>query len=140
MMTWYHQQVLTMQAALYPHQDLVDRMVRAKQYIDSHYGSDIGLDTLARQACMSKFHFIRLFTRYYGRTPHIYLRDVRMTHARRLLQQGIPIRHVCYAVGFDSVPSFTRLFRQRTGQTPKNAILDKKVPAAPAIFVKKQQP
>jgi len=137
-MTWYHQQLLSMRATLYPHQDLVDRMVRAKRFIDEHYGSVIVLDTLAGQACMSKFHFIRLFTRYYGLTPNVYLRDVRMTHARKLLQQGIPIRHVCYAVGFDSIPSFTRLFKQRTGMTPKSAMLDKKVPSHPAIFVKKQ--
>lgn len=136
-MTWYHQQILTMRASLYPHQDLVDRIVNARKYIDEHYGSDINLAILASQACMSKFHFIRLFTRYYGRTPHLYLRDVRMTQARKLLEKGIPIRHVCYAVGFDSIPSFTRLFKQRTGITPKSAILDKKTPMPAAIFVKK---
>lgn len=128
-----------MQAALYPHQDLAGKIVRAKQYIDEHYGTNINLDVLARQACMSKYHFIRLFTRYYGQTPHIYLRDVRMMQARKLLLQGIPIRHVCFAVGFDSIPSFTRLFKQRTGMTPKRAILDKKVPTAAAIFVKNRK-
>jgi len=139
-MTYYHQRVLAMTKALYPHRDQAERIALAKQYIDKHYGSILNLDRVAKEACMSKFHFIRLFTRYYGQTPHVYLRDVRMMHARRLLKQGIPIRHVCYAVGFDSVPSFTRLFRQRTGLTPKRAILDKKIPAGTFIFVKSRKP
>lgn len=127
MMTYYHQQVLSLRKAVYPHRDLTEKIMQAKAYIDTHYAADINLDQIAREAGISKFHFIRIFTKYYGRTPHIYLREIRLTHAKELLQKGIPIKNVCMAVGFDSVPSFSRLFKSMTGRTPKSAILDKKV-------------
>jgi AraC-like DNA-binding protein len=65
------------------------------------------------------------------------LKEVRVAEAKRLLQKGVPIRHVCYAVGFESVPSFTRLYRSITGNTPKKAIPDKKTSVAAPIFTKK---
>lgn len=126
-MTYYHQQILSLERINYPHRDLTDKIIRAKRYIDAHYPANIGLEQMAREAHLSKFHFIRTFTKYYGRTPHNYLREIRLTHAKKLLQKGISIRNVCQAVGFDSVPSFTRLFKSMTGRTPKSAILDKKV-------------
>ena len=138
-MNFYHQQVLAIRKAVYPHGDLGERVIRAKVYIDQHYGSAIDIARMAREACMSKFHFIRLFRRYYGRTPHIYLREVRLMHARRLLCAGVPIKNVCYAVGFESVPSFTRLYKSVAGVSPsanRKAILDKKVSAGPTIFIK----
>lgn len=147
-MTFYHQQVLALRKAVYPHEDLGEKVIRVKEYIDRHYGCMINLDAMAREACMSKFHFIRLFRKYYGRTPHVYLREVRLVHARRLLSSGVPIRNVCFAVGFESVPSFTRLYKSVAGVTPKvahsrhpgqtkKAIPDKKVPGGTPIFIKK---
>ncbi|MCB0489714.1 MAG: helix-turn-helix transcriptional regulator, partial [Cyclobacteriaceae bacterium] len=52
------------------------------------------------------------------KTPHQYLTQVRIDHAKLLLQQPTPISHVCSAVGFDSVTSFTGLFKKYTGQSP----------------------
>jgi len=142
-MTYYQQQMLSIRQAVFPHADLAKKVMRAKEYIDRHYGCVIDLDAMAKEACLSKFHFIRLFRKHYGRTPHTYLKEVRLAEAKRLLQKGIPIRHVCFAVGFESVPSFTRLYKATTGDTPKafskKAIPDKKVPAATPIFIKKIQ-
>jgi len=140
-MTYYQQQVLSLKKAVYPNDDLAVRVIQAKRYIDDHYGSVIDLDAMAREACLSKFHFIRSFRKHYGRTPHTYLKEVRLAEAKRLLQKGIPIRHVCFAVGFESVPSFTRLYKATTGKPPrktsKKAIPDKKVPVAIPTFIKK---
>jgi AraC-like DNA-binding protein len=140
-MTFYQQQVLSIRKAVYPNEDHTKKIIQARRFIDAHYSSELDLDRIAREACISKFHFIRLFRKYYGRTPHTYLKEVRLAAAKRLLQKGIPIRHVCYAVGFESVPSFTRLFKSTTGNTPgtagKKAIPDKKVSAGHPIFIKK---
>ena len=126
-MTYYHRTVLSMQKAIYPNGDLADRVIQAKQYIDAHYASDIRLDRLAYEAFLSKFHFIRIYRKYYGLTPHAYLKEVRLAQAKLLLRSGMPVKDVCYAVGFASVPSFARLFKMMNGITPKNAISDKKV-------------
>jgi len=125
-MTYYYQQVLSLRKAVYPHRDLTNNIVRAKQYIDAHYSANISLDQMAREAHLSKFHFIRTFKRYYGRTPHKYLTEIRLTHAKKRLRSNMPVKDVCEAVGFESIPSFTRLFKAMTGRTPKSAILDKK--------------
>src|SRR5258705_10764405 len=109
-MSWYQEQMLLIRSRVYPHQDLADKIIQAKKYIDEHYASDIRLDRLAYEAFLSKFHFIRIYRKYYGRTPHAYLQQVRLAQAKLLLQSGMPIRDVCYAVGFESIPTFTRLF------------------------------
>jgi len=103
---------------VYPKQYLYRQIVRAKLYIDANYGSPIDLDNIANEACFSKYHFARLFRKIYGKTPYQYLTGVRTDAAGRLLEKGLSVKQVCYAVGFDSVTSFAGLFKRRTGTSP----------------------
>ena len=103
---------------LYPKQYLYRRIVRAKIYIDEHFATRIDLGRIADEACFSKFHFTRLFTSIYGRTPHQYLTHVRIEHALKKLSGGASVKEACYGVGFDSVQSFAGLFKRRVGMTP----------------------
>ncbi|GAA3967089.1 helix-turn-helix domain-containing protein [Mucilaginibacter dorajii] len=105
-------------AALFPGVYLYRRIVQAKLFIDGHYHEAINLDNIADEAFFSKFHFIRLFKNTYGKTPHQYLITVRVEQARLLLQKGKPVAEVCYTVGFDSVTSFSALFKKTIGQSP----------------------
>lgn len=102
----------------YPKQYLYRRIVRAKLFIDEHFATAVDLDSIADEACFSKFHFARLFRDIYGRTPHQYLTAVRVGEAVRLLERGASVKEACSAVGFDSVSSFTGLFKRRIGVTP----------------------
>ena len=102
----------------YPRQYLYRRVVRAKLFIDAQFSSAIDLDNIADEACFSKFHFVRLFREIYGRTPHQYLTDVRVRNAKDLLRDGATVARACYSVGFDSISSFTGLFKRRVGMTP----------------------
>ena len=102
----------------FPRQYLYRRVVRAKLFIDHNFASRIDLDNIADEACFSKFHFTRLFRQIYGKTPHQYLTAVRIKHARELLAGEATVAAVCFAVGFDSITSFTGLFRRRVGMTP----------------------
>lgn len=86
--------------------------------MDNHFDEKIDLDNIADEACFSKFHFIRLFTSIYHKTPHQYLSSVRIEKAKQLLTADNDVARVCYAVGFESVSSFTGLFKRLTGQTP----------------------
>jgi AraC-like DNA-binding protein len=102
----------------YPKIYLYRRIVQSKLYIDNHFAENIELNHIADKAFFSKFHFIRLFTKIYGLTPHQYLVFVRLEKAKQLLAKGIPVTAVSWSVGFDSASSFTGLFKRSVGLTP----------------------
>ena len=103
----------------YPRQYLYLRAVRAKLFIDQNFASNIDLSKIADEACFSKFHFVRLFRSIYGRTPHQYLTYVRIEKAKTYLEEGQTVAFACFKVGFDSISSFTGLFKRRIGLTPR---------------------
>ncbi|MEO5944896.1 MAG: AraC family transcriptional regulator [Ferruginibacter sp.] len=107
-----------MKTASYPKAYLYKRIVQAKLFIDNNYADKIDVDNISDEAFFSKFHFIRIFKKIYGKTPHQYLRYVRIEKAALLLQTQESIAEVCYAVGFESVSSFTSLFKRMIGLTP----------------------
>src|SRR5437868_4478592 len=114
-MTFYAQQVRKLQKEIYPKDYLTKQVIRSKQFIDSHFSEAIDLEQIAREASLSKFHFIRLFKKYYGRTPYQYLTGVRIAKAKELLKNGHSVSQTCYALGFNSLSSFTGFFLKTGG-------------------------
>ena len=102
----------------YPKVYLYKRIVQAKLFIDAHYAEAMDLDSISDEAYFSKFHFIRLFKQTYGKTPHQYLISVRIRQAFLLLQSGTSVSETCFAVGFESLSSFSGLFKRSTGISP----------------------
>jgi AraC-like DNA-binding protein len=103
----------------YPKVYLYRRIVQAKLFIDSRYSEYIDLDAIADEAFFSKFHFIRLFQKVYGKTPHQYLTAVRIEKVKDILKEGkMNVSDACFAVGFRSISSFTGLFKRLVGVTP----------------------
>jgi AraC-like DNA-binding protein len=128
------------EATEYPKVYLYRRIVEAKLFIDKNFSQDINLDNISNESCFSKFHFIRLFKKAYGKTPHRYLTDVRVENAKQLLAENITVSKVCFSVGFNSITSFTGLFKKATGLTPssfqKNQLLiQSEIQKAPLKFI-----
>ena len=124
----------------YPKLYFYRRIVQAKLYIDDHYGDSIDLSNIADEAYFSKFHFIRAFKNTYGKTPHQYLIYVRIEKARELLKTGTPVSEVCYTVGFESLSSFSGLFKRMTGLSPSAYVaqqqnLQQQIKKSPLNFV-----
>lgn len=92
---------------------------QSKAFMEKYYADKIMLDNMAKAACMSRYHFIRLFQTIYGTTPRQYLRDVRIHKAKELIKKGGAIAQVCYEVGYDSLPTFSSAFKKGTGHSPK---------------------
>ena len=117
-MNFYRDEISRLNKILYPHDDLTKQIIQSKLYIDKHFSDNINLDNIAGKALVSKFHFIRLFKKYYGRTPNQYLQEVRIAKAKKLLRKGNSIDEVCVSIGFVSKTSFISLFKKMTGKTP----------------------
>ena len=92
---------------------------RVREYVDKHYAKPLTVERLASLAGLSTFHFIRAFRAATGRTPHQYLRARRIERACELLvTTPLPVTEICDAIGFQSLGSFSALFRRLTGETP----------------------
>ena len=100
-------------------QDMWRRLNRARRFIDQHYYLPLNLDQIAQQACFSRFHFIRLFQQVFNKTPHQYLSERRIQRAKELLDaSNLTVTEVCFEVGFESLGSFSSLFRKHVGVSP----------------------
>jgi AraC-like DNA-binding protein len=94
-------------------------LATVRAFIDRHYTKPLTVTQLAARARLSPFHFIRAFHAAYGETPHHYLRGKRLERARELLvTTPLAITEICDRVGFQSLGSFSSLFRRMTGETP----------------------
>lgn len=107
----------------YPKIYFYRRIVQAKLFIDEHFSEQIDLEKVADEAFYSKYHFIRQFKKIYGRTPHQYLIAVRIEHAKQLLKTDHSVSEVCYDIGFESLSSFSGLFKRIVGLSPSEYAL-----------------
>lgn len=90
------------------------------EYIERHYAEDITLEALAQSASVSKSECLRCFRATMQDTPYRYLTEYRMQKAAGLLKDTeLSIDQVALAVGFHSQSHFGKLFKERTGHTPK---------------------
>jgi AraC-like DNA-binding protein len=90
----------------------------ACDYMHSHYGTDLTLQELAAVAGLSKFHFLRVFRRHTGMTPHVYLTQLRVRMARLRIAAGTPLAAVAAECGFVDQSHMCRHFRRVIGVTP----------------------
>jgi AraC-like DNA-binding protein len=95
------------------------RLALARAFIDEHYDLPLDLEQICARAGFSRYHFLRLFRRTFDQTPHQYLTSRRIEKARDLLAAGeLSVTEVCFAVGFQSLGSFSTLFQRHAGHPP----------------------
>lgn len=96
------------------------RAVEAALWIEAHSSEPLDLEAAARQAGLSAFHFLRVFSRALGVTPHQYLVRSRLRRAATLLcERNIPVTDVALDVGFGDLSNFVRTFRRAAGVSPR---------------------
>jgi transcriptional regulator GlxA family with amidase domain len=95
------------------------RMLRARDAMDRHYRRPLDVAELARIAYVSEAHFIRTFKATFGETPHRYLQRRRVERAMFMLREtDLSVTEICFDVGFLSLGTFSRTFREIVGQSP----------------------
>ncbi len=95
------------------------RAVEAASWIEANSQQPIDLDAAADRAGISPFHFLRLFAKVLGVTPHQYLVRSRLRQAARLLiEEDTAITEIAYDVGFNDLSNFVRTFHRAAGVSP----------------------
>jgi len=110
-------------------------LARARAFIEAHIGESFTLGDLAAAACISRFHFARLFRVSTGRSPMEYVLQVRIERAKKTLAEGQQkISAAAAEFGFFDQSHFTRSFRRMTGLSPREFMrmhLDNSFDASP---------
>lgn len=102
------------------HDDVFRRLCRARDRIAAEAAGPISLEEAAREAGLSKFHFLRMFRQVFGETPQEFRTRLRLARACDLLElrRDLTVTDVCMEVGFSSLGTFSSLFSRRIGVAP----------------------
>jgi AraC family transcriptional regulator len=97
------------------------RLGRVVEFMSAHFAEPLTLDRLAEEACISRYHFARLFKAQVGQSPHRYLAGIRLDAARRMLQTtDRSVAEVGAACGYAVATHFTAAFTARYGVSPRD--------------------
>jgi transcriptional regulator GlxA family with amidase domain len=111
------------------------RLLRARDAMDRDYASPLDIRALARIAFVSEAHFIRTFRATFGETPNRYLQRRRVERAMYLLRStDRSVTDICMDVGFSSLGTFSRVFRDIVGEPPSEYRRRGPLPAVPSCF------
>ena len=116
-----HPLIYTAQHRLGPVVDdeLFRRLCRSRDWLAARIDEPVHLADAAREACLAPFHYHRLFAHTFGETPHEFITKLRIDQAKRLLAHDrLDVTEVCFAVGYESLGSFSTLFRTMVGYSP----------------------
>lgn len=93
-------------------------IAQVKDYLHTSYAQPISLEQLASMVQLHPFSLIRAFRTQTGLPPHAYLTQVRVSHAKRLLREGMSVAQVALETGFADQSHLTRHFKQHVGVPP----------------------
>jgi len=96
------------------------RLRRAIEFMHDNFSRELALEEIASAAYLSEYHFARLFKQVAGVTVHVYLANLRLEHARKLLvETEMAISEIATRVGYQSQSHFTKMFKSVAGVTPR---------------------
>ena len=107
--------------------DLLRKLSKGKEFIDSNYLLEIDIAMVAIESNMSQYHFFRLFKDVYGVSPYQYIKQKRMQKANDIMQQTrLPLAQLAMEVGYSDIFSFSKAYKQHFGCSPTQADFSKK--------------
>lgn len=101
-------------------EEIPDYILHLKEYIDKNFSREITLDNLEQNYHLNKYQINKDFSKYMGKPPIEYQINQRITHAKDALRfSNKTLQEISMEVGIDNYAYFSRLFKKRTGITPK---------------------
>ena len=89
------------------------------RYITEHFSEPLTLEDIAAEFFVSKSYLNRHFKAYTNSTVYAYIMALRLTHARRMLREGIPAVEASRECGFSDYSTFYKAFKTQTGLSPQ---------------------
>ena len=99
--------------------ELYKRVLRGKEYMDASFANPLTIKLVATEACMSEYHFFRLFKAIFKQTPNQYIIEKRLKYAKALLQKDrTAVSSAAVEAGFSDIYSFSKAFKSYFGYSP----------------------
>ncbi|MBQ1311269.1 MAG: response regulator [Blautia sp.] len=118
---WFREKTLAVCQGMrsIPEKETASAVTKAKTFIAENYSREISLDDVSRYVDISPYYFSKLFKQESGQNFIEYLTELRIGHARELLNnQGLSIKEICSLCGYSDPNYFSRIFKKYEGMTP----------------------
>src|SRR5262249_17364379 len=100
-------------------EEIFRRLNVARDFMIAHLSESADLEEIAASACLSPFHFHRLFKSAFGMTPHEFIAERRAEKAKRLLRTSpLSMTEIAWNVGFETQAAFSKFFSRHVGVAP----------------------
>ncbi|NIA12982.1 MAG: AraC family transcriptional regulator [Nitrospiraceae bacterium] len=97
------------------------RLEKARRFVGEHYQRSLSVKEIADEACMSQYHFVRLFKKAFGMTPIQYQGHLRISEAKKMLvSTDAQVSEIGYRLGYSSPEYFSRQFTAKVGVSPSH--------------------
>jgi len=100
-------------------------MKRAFEFLSQQLDKKISLEDVASAVGISRYHFLRVFKKNTGVTPHSFRTQKRIEKSKTMILSGFPLSEVALTLGFTDQSHLTNTFRNYTGATPGQYFLNK---------------
>jgi AraC-like DNA-binding protein len=92
--------------------------MHGKDFMERNWNKNLDLETISKEAGMSKYHFARLFRDVFGLSPYQFFIALKMKNAHRILSEGKSIQSIAELLGYPDVSSFSKAFSKFYGLPP----------------------
>jgi AraC family transcriptional regulator len=94
-------------------------VAKAREYLENNWQEEFNIDSIAKAACISSSHLVRLFKKHTGMTPYSYYQEIKVARLKEALRdKNLSVYQAFLSCGFKYPGNFARFFKEQVGMTP----------------------